>query len=115
MAMQRHLAVASPPSPSSGHSHRTHILGGFVVGILTVLVVALLFYLIKTKLLPALRHRQLPQKLGQKGEQNPQFAAINIFPFLSNYRHHQVNPIYCTLFLENHERNKIAHSSSLFG
>lgn len=119
MAMQRYLAVASPPSPSSGHSHRTHILGGFVVGILTVLVVALLFYLIKTKLLPALRHRQLPQKLpqklGQKGELNPQFAAINIFPFLSNYRPHQVNPIYCTLFLENHERNKIAHSSSLFG
>ncbi|ONH97187.1 hypothetical protein PRUPE_7G174600 [Prunus persica] len=68
MAMQRYLAVASPPSPSSGHSHRTHILGGFVVGILTVLVVALLFYLIKTKLLPALRHRQLPQKLGQKGK-----------------------------------------------
>ncbi|KAI5319790.1 hypothetical protein L3X38_039498 [Prunus dulcis] len=67
MAMQRYLAAASPPSPSSGHSHRTHILGGFVVGILTVLVVALLFYLIKTKLLPALRHRQLPQKLGQKG------------------------------------------------
>ncbi|KAH0969199.1 hypothetical protein GBA52_028924 [Prunus armeniaca] len=67
MAMQRYLAVASPPSPSSGHSHQTHILGGFVVGILTVLVVALLFYLIKTKLLPALRHRKLPQKLGQKG------------------------------------------------
>ncbi|KAL6274142.1 hypothetical protein ACE6H2_024834 [Prunus campanulata] len=67
MAMQRYLAVASPPSPSSGHSHHTHLLGGFVVGILTVLVVALLFYLIKTKLLPALRHMQLPQKLGQKG------------------------------------------------
>ncbi|KAH0973592.1 hypothetical protein GBA52_025748 [Prunus armeniaca] len=89
MAMQRYLAVASPPSPSSGHSHQTHILGGFVVGILTVLVVALLFYLIKTKLLPALRHRKLPQKLGQKGNLKEEKILLRRVPIRGTGEGHQ--------------------------
>lgn len=73
--MRRQLAVASPPSKSFVRAHHTQILGGFVVGSLTVLMVAMLYYLIKKKLVPALRQRQSLHEPGQKGEQiKPRFS-----------------------------------------
>lgn len=55
-------------------NHQTHIWGGFLVGILTVLVVAVLYFLFRRKLLPALRRRQeqrqfFTQKHALKGEE----------------------------------------------
>ncbi|KAM5546877.1 putative serine/threonine-protein kinase PBL11 [Rosa sericea] len=53
-------------------SHQTHIWGGFVIGILTVMIAALLYFLCSRKLIPALRRRReqgqlSPKKLALKG------------------------------------------------
>lgn len=68
----------SPQSlPDSTHhaSLQTHIWGGFVIAILTVVIVALLYFLCSKKLIPALRRRReegklSPKKHALKGEQN---------------------------------------------
>ncbi|XP_068344024.1 probable serine/threonine-protein kinase PBL11 [Pyrus communis] len=77
MEMRRQLVVASPPSRSFVHAH-IRILGGFV-GILSVLIVALLYYLIKKKLLPALRQRQLLHELGHKGNLKEEKITLRRF------------------------------------
>ncbi|KAM2002671.1 hypothetical protein ACFX15_026343 [Malus domestica] len=79
MEMRRQLAVASPPSRSFVHAHHIHMLGGFVVGILSVLIVALLYYLIKKKLLPTLRQRQLLHEHGQKGNLKEEKITLRRF------------------------------------
>ncbi|KAL6226975.1 hypothetical protein ACLB2K_000934 [Fragaria x ananassa] len=59
----------SPQSlPDSTHhaSLQTHIWGGFVIGILTVVIVALLYFLCSKKLIPALRRRREEGKLSPK-------------------------------------------------
>ncbi|XP_068306324.1 probable serine/threonine-protein kinase PBL11 [Pyrus communis] len=79
MAMRRQLAVASPPSKSFVRAHHTQILGGFVVGSLTVLMVAMLYYLIKKKLVPALRQRQSLHEPGQKGNLKEEKIMLRSF------------------------------------
>lgn len=50
-------------------NHQTHIWGVFLVGILTVSVVSVLYFLFRRTLLPALRRRLFTQKHALKGEQ----------------------------------------------
>ncbi|PON66677.1 Serine/threonine protein kinase [Parasponia andersonii] len=57
------MATASSPDNSDHGTHvhsKRHLWGGIVIGILTVLLVASLYYLFRKKLLPALRRRQSP-------------------------------------------------------
>lgn len=57
--------LAHPPSePARHHGHKT-IWGGFVIGILTVLLSALSYYLFRRRLLPALRKKSRRKVKGE--------------------------------------------------
>ena len=82
------VKMASSPSDDSDHGNhvlgKKHLWGGIGIGILTVLLVASLYYLFRKKLLPALRRRQSPLIKIRKGTP---FIYIYIYMYVFVYVH----------------------------